>query len=259
MVAVAIYRFRTAVTAGRAVGRTGRRHSLELGPADAGEGSGSRLAEPWGAQSQAGLRLGLAGVFLPKCRALRVVSLGLPRQLRKEPCGEKWGRSPHFNSLPRAQRCKTAGIAARRPGDCDSISLILCSIFLRPPLPQLSLLCSASPLPATASPLATPNQRDFPVFPVTLQPPAMKIFVYYWAFLDRSGHITVKPGESNRPAHFPREYFLWCLLGRLERRCLAALPGMVCGTGDAQHFFLQRFTSACLSLSRREVPVTCTC
>lgn len=112
VMAVAIERFGTAVTVVHVVDQTGRWHRPELGPADAGEGSGYGLAELRGAQSQALLRLGLAGVFLPKSLVLRVVSLRLPPQLHKEPCNEKWGRLPNLRSPPQAQRCKITGCAA---------------------------------------------------------------------------------------------------------------------------------------------------
>lgn len=68
------------------------------------------------------------------------------------------------------------------------IFLVLCSIFLYLLLPNsssstvISCLLIPSCLPTMASPLTSPNERDFLVFPIALQSPTVKFFFFVFFF-----------------------------------------------------------------------------
>lgn len=147
--------------------------------------------------------------------------------------------------------------------------VLICSCFLLP-----NLISSAEPAlaccPCCAQlllcpPPASPTDRDFLVFPITLQPPTMAFLIYSCAFLERCGHRTAKTRESS-PQHtarvwmFPELAALPCslvaLLGMAELwKWMETHPGFVSSVPVQGGFHL----SVCLSVSCREAPGTYTC
>lgn len=97
------------------------------------------------------------------------------------------------------------------------IFLVLCSIFLYLLLPNsssstvISCLLIPSCLPTMASPLTSPNERDFLVFPIALQSPTVK-FVFFFLLLPLSRvrwACNIKKTENPTPTILPVcEYFL---------------------------------------------------
>lgn len=75
-------------------------------------------------------------------------------------------------------------------------------------------------------PPASPSDRDFLVFSVTLQPPTKAFFICYCAFLEQCGHRTATSRESS-PQHAAR---VWMFPEPVHSAglpcCLVALLGM---------------------------------